>query len=172
MNSEDSDEDNESTNFYRVLFANAKKRWSDDVKHQPSNSHDPTSASCHNTTTTSSAVSKKISVVAAVAAEAGEDSLDSEEEDKDSAKDCSSESCESETKFYLNADTIPKLKAPGQNHQALQRKNQALRTARWVKKENQRKAGKFYKCALLDFNDTDMISIPTGADHHVRFVTV
>ena len=82
--------------------------------------------------------------------------------------DCSSETCDSATNFCLVADTTMTLMKPKKGHQALQRNNQSRRNAHWNQQEAKRKSSKFYKIALLHLNDSDMISIPSGADHQVR----
>lgn len=205
VNSEDSEEDDESPNFFSVLFANTKKS-SADMKYNTSKSQVPTNSSCNNKNN-SSTIGKKTSVAAAgeedsVVSEENEDQLLHQKKsnllirgktatvsDPTNAKkrwsvmkhhsesmiigeeysetDCTSETCDSVKQFRFVADITTK---PQKGHRDLQRKNQALRNTRWIKKENQRKSGKFYKCALLDLNDTDMSSIPTGADHQVRCV--
>jgi hypothetical protein len=74
VNTEDSEEDNESPNYFSVLFANARK-FPADVKHNTSKSQVPSSSSsCHYYT--SSTIGKKSS-----AAGAEEDSVDSEEDE-------------------------------------------------------------------------------------------
>jgi hypothetical protein len=96
----------------------------------------------------------------------------SERYTESSESDCSSETCESKTTFYVDtADDINPTKYKNSRRRsphALNRKNVALRNAHWTKKEKKRKSSLFYKIALLDLDDSDMCSLPAGADHQVR----
>ena len=80
----------------------------------------------------------------------------------------SSETCESETKFGMDAEASSTRKRKGKSKEALTRKNKALRNNYWIKNEQKRKSNKNYKTALLDLNDSDLTSMPTGTDHQVR----
>jgi hypothetical protein len=80
----------------------------------------------------------------------------------------SSETCESETKFGMDAETSSPQKRKRISKETLTRKNKALRNSYWIKNEQKRKSNKNYKTALLDLNDSDLTSMPTGTDHQVR----
>ena len=82
--------------------------------------------------------------------------------------ECSSETCESKTNFQLDAVVNSTSKRKGKSNEALQRKNKALKNSYWIKNEKKRRSNKYYKMALLDLNDSDISSIPTGEDHQVR----
>ena len=79
-----------------------------------------------------------------------------------------SETCESETKFGVDAVASSTRNRRGKSNEALTRKNKALRNNYWIKNEQKRKSNKNYKTALLDLNDSDLTSMPTGTDHQVR----
>jgi hypothetical protein len=80
----------------------------------------------------------------------------------------SSETCESETKFGVDAVATSTRNRRGKSNEALTRKNKALRNSYWIKNEQKRKSNNNYKTALLDLNDSDLTSMPTGTDHQVR----
>ena len=80
----------------------------------------------------------------------------------------SSETCESETKFGMDAEASSPQKRKQISKETLTRKNKALRNNYWIKNEQKRKSNKNYKTALLDLNDSDLTSMPTGTDHQVR----
>jgi hypothetical protein len=80
----------------------------------------------------------------------------------------SSETCESETKFGVDAVASSTRNRRRKSNEALTRKSKALRNNYWIKNEQKRKSNKNYKTALLALNDSDLTSMPTGTDHQVR----
>ena len=81
--------------------------------------------------------------------------------------ECSSETCESEN-CQLDAENNSTIKRREKSNEALKRNNNARRNTYWIKNEKKRKSNKYYKVALLDLNDSNISSIPTGEDHQVR----
>ena len=88
----------------------------------------------------------------------------------ESDTECTSETCASETNFQLDTVVTSTRKRRGKSKEHLQRRNNAKKNSYWIKNEMKRKSNKYYKVALLNLNDTDISSIPTGADHQVRYV--
>jgi hypothetical protein len=97
------------------------------------------------------------------------DEQESDGGNSNSDTECTSETCESETYFQMdNAAVNSKVKKRRKSNEALKRMYKAQKNSYWIKNELKRKSNKYYKIALLDLNDLDISSIPTGEDHQVR----